>query len=91
MRSCASSEQRYFPVPRQGNVLYTARMGLDQLAKRLRTARTKLGLSQQGLADRAELSRIYVAKLEAGERTPSLAVLERLGKALRVKPADLLK
>ena len=66
-------------------------MGLTQLGSRLRKARITRGFSQQRLADRTHLSRIYIAKLETGERTPSLAVLERLAKALRLKPADLLK
>jgi transcriptional regulator with XRE-family HTH domain len=66
-------------------------MQLDRLGERLRKARTKQGLSQTALATKAGLSRIYIAKLEAGERTPSLATLEDLANALRVKLVDLLK
>ncbi len=71
--------------------MYTLRMSFDKLGARLRAARTKRGLSQAALATKADLSRIYIAKLEAGERAPSLATLEGLAKALRVKVVDLLK
>jgi transcriptional regulator with XRE-family HTH domain len=66
-------------------------MSFEKLATRLRAAREKRGLSQAALATKAGLSRIYITKLEAGERAPSLATLEELAKALRVKVIDLLK
>jgi transcriptional regulator with XRE-family HTH domain len=41
------------------------------------------GLTQEALAAKAGLSRIYIAKLEAGERaSPSFPVLERIARAL---------
>jgi transcriptional regulator with XRE-family HTH domain len=56
---------------------------LGQQIKRLREARE---LTQDELAARAKLSRIYIAKLEAGERlSPSLPALERIARALGVK------
>jgi transcriptional regulator with XRE-family HTH domain len=58
-------------------------MASARLGEQIRRLRTREGLSQQALADRAGLSRIYIAKLEAGERiSPSLPVLERIAKAL---------
>ncbi len=61
----------------------TAPKSLGVQIKRLREQR---GLSQQGLAKAARLSRIYIAKLEAGERvSPSMPALERIAKALGVK------
>ena len=72
--------------------MYTAGMGVERLGSRLKKARQQLGLSQEELAQHAGLSRIYVAKLEAGERrAPSLDALERLAKALRVKLVELIK
>jgi transcriptional regulator with XRE-family HTH domain len=56
------------------------------LGKEIQKLRIQRGLSQQGLADKAGLSRIYIAKLEARDRiSPSLPALERIAKALRVK------
>jgi transcriptional regulator with XRE-family HTH domain len=48
-------------------------------------------MTQQALAKRAKVARSYLAKLEAGHsKNPSLAVLQRLAKALGVPVTDLL-
>jgi CheY-like chemotaxis protein/DNA-binding XRE family transcriptional regulator len=44
--------------------------------------RVDLGLSQEQLAERADLHRTYVSDVEGGKRNPSLASIERLAKAL---------
>lgn len=63
-----------------------------QLGTRIKRARTLRGLTQTELAAKAGITRIYVAKLEAGERAaPSLGVLDRLATVLKVKLADLLR
>jgi transcriptional regulator with XRE-family HTH domain len=67
-------------------------MTSKNLGKRIKQRREHRGLTQTELAKRAGLSRIYIAKLEAGERqSPSLPVLERIAKALGVKLVDLLQ
>lgn len=68
------------------------RMTLKSLGARIKRTREQRGLTQVGLAKKAGLSRIYIAKLEGGERkSPSLPTLERLAKALGVTLVDLLK
>ncbi len=57
---------------------------------RIKRWRLKRQLTQQALADKVGVHRVYLAKLEAGTRTPSLRTLERLAKALGVKVAALL-
>jgi len=57
---------------------------------RIKRWRVKRELTQQELADKVGIHRVYVAQLEAGTKTPSLRTLQRLAKALRVKVADLL-
>jgi transcriptional regulator with XRE-family HTH domain len=48
----------------------------------IRTLREARGWSQAALAKKAGLSMIYVQKIEAGERVPTLATLDRLARAL---------
>jgi len=56
--------------------------------KRLREAK---GLTQQALADKAQVTDAYIAMLETGVRTnPTIDTLKKLAKALKVKLTDLL-
>jgi len=48
----------------------------------VRRRRKDLGLSQEELAERADLHRTYVSDVEAGKRNPSLQSMQRLAKAL---------
>jgi transcriptional regulator with XRE-family HTH domain len=66
------------PTPRQ----------IGRTLKRLRTAR---GLSRYALAKHANISRVYVAKLEAGQSDPTIGMLQRLAQALGVPVAALLE
>jgi transcriptional regulator with XRE-family HTH domain len=44
----------------------------------IKTERFGLGISQEGLAERAGLHRTYVSDLERGARNPSIASVEKL-------------
>lgn len=61
------------------------------LGLRIKTMRRALGLTQQALADRTEVSRIYIQALESGRRTPSMKLLNKLADALGVEVQDLVK
>ncbi len=62
---------------------------IGRAVQRLRTAR---GLTQDALARKARVSRIYVASLERGvRRNPSVAVVRRLARALGVPVMELLE
>lgn len=63
---------------------------LKRLAMRLRTIRMRQGLSQEALARRSRVSRVYVNKLETQKQDPRLSVVVRLAKALKVKVGDLV-
>jgi tetratricopeptide (TPR) repeat protein len=56
---------------------------------RLRGARDRAGLSQAALAGVCGCSGAYISRVEAGDRTPSLQLLRRLGRRLGVD-ADYL-
>lgn len=61
--------------------------GLGVKVARLRDRR---GMSQEALAKRAGIHRVSLANIERGAKTPTLATLVRLAKALRVPVARLL-
>lgn len=52
--------------------------------------RRAMDISQEELADIAGYHRTYVGMVERGERNISIATLEALAGALRVKPHELL-
>lgn len=62
-----------------------------RLAWNLRKYRVDRGLSQEALAVDAEIDRTHVSRLERSLENPTLAVLERLAKALRVSICALLE
>jgi transcriptional regulator with XRE-family HTH domain len=61
------------------------------LGKAVRRHRTGLGISQEGLADRANIHRTYIGGIERGERNPTLTMIHRLARALGVTPTTLLE
>jgi transcriptional regulator with XRE-family HTH domain len=60
-------------------------------AENLRKARLAKRLSQEDLAELANLHRTYVGSVERAERNVSIDNIERLATALGVSPASLLK
>jgi transcriptional regulator with XRE-family HTH domain len=66
-------------------------MLVERLANRIKTLREQRGLSQEALAEKAGISRGYLARLETGRHDPTVGTVEKLAKALRVKVTELLK
>ena len=60
------------------------------LGQRVRALRQRNGLSQEQLAEAADLHWTYVSGIERGKRNPGLNTLGRLAKALGVTPSKLL-
>jgi transcriptional regulator with XRE-family HTH domain len=58
--------------------------------RRLRELRLQRGISQEKLAEMADLHRNYVGVLERGLQSASLDAICKLAKALKVRPAELL-
>lgn len=56
----------------------------------IRRLRTERGWTQEDLADAARLTSTYVGQVERGDKVPSLTVVLKLARGLRVSPAELL-
>ena len=61
------------------------------VARNLRRLRVLRGISQENLAVDAGIDRTYVSRLERGMENPSVAVLERLAKALHAEISDFFE
>jgi two-component system response regulator len=55
----------------------------------VKTWRKRLGISQEELAERADLHRTYVSDVERGARNLSLESITRMARALHINVADL--
>jgi transcriptional regulator with XRE-family HTH domain len=61
------------------------------LGDTIRRYRTKAGISQEKLAERAELHPVYIGKIERGEQWISVHALLRVARGLGVHVIDLLR
>jgi len=61
------------------------------VGKRVREARKRRGLTQQGLAEQAGISSTFLSLLESGGRKGSLETYHRLAAALDIDFGDLTK
>ena len=64
---------------------------LVQFGKRVREERLKKGLSQEGLAELAEVHRTYIGMIERAEKNITLLNIEKISNALSIEIHDLLK
>jgi transcriptional regulator with XRE-family HTH domain len=64
-------------------------MSPQRFAMRLKKLRESRGLTQEALAQKAHISRAYLARLEMGRHDPHLSRLRKLAKALGVKISEL--
>jgi len=67
------------------------RSNLVQLGRTIRAKRTALGMTLQDVAEKADITRGLVSKIENFRTVPSLPILLRLAAALDVTMADLVK
>jgi transcriptional regulator with XRE-family HTH domain len=71
-------------------------MRTKRLGMRIKEIRQAKGLSQEALAKKVGTHQVYIAQMEGSAknpptRTPSLPMLEKLAKALKVKVGELLE
>ena len=64
---------------------------LEALALNMRRLRHAQGLSQEELADRAEIDRTYISSLERCVYGATIDVVDKLARVLGVEAADLIR
>lgn len=64
---------------------------LKSFGRRIKALRNHKNLSQEQLAQIAELDRTYISGIERGVRNVSLLTIEKLALSLQIEPAELLK
>src|SRR5690606_41094599 len=62
---------------------------VSAVGRRVRQLRIRAGMTQERLAERAEISVSFLSMIERGERSPHLETLERLAMGLEV-PVEAL-
>jgi transcriptional regulator with XRE-family HTH domain len=61
-----------------------------QVGLNVRRLRLKMDVPQLTIAFEAKVALNYISGIECGKKNPTVDILARLAKALRVTPADLL-
>ena len=62
----------------------------SRLGRAVRRLRKQAGYSQESFADECRLHRTYMGAVERGETNISLDNIERIARALRLTPGELL-
>lgn len=76
--------------PHEGQHLWMRRArDLRRFGDAVRRARAAVGLTQEGLAERAGIDRSYIGGVERGERNPTLSVIARIADSLGLSLAEL--
>lgn len=63
----------------------------ETVARNLRRLRQAKGLSQEELADRADINRNYVGMLEREQHAATTDMLEKLADVLNIDPAEFFR
>lgn len=62
-----------------------------KLGLKVKKLRLRAGYSQEELAFRCGLHRTYISDIERGDRNVSVKNIEKIARALGVKPSELLE
>jgi len=63
---------------------------LEKFGKKVREERLNQGLSQEELAAKAGVHRTYIGMIERAEKNITLESIEKIAKALKLRPSDLI-
>lgn len=60
-----------------------------KVGSKIQKLRKQAGLTQEELAVKVHLSRTHIGHIEQGRKSPSIEVLEKIARTLKVKVKDL--
>ena len=61
------------------------------LGEAIRSHRKQAGLSQEKLAEKSELSTVFISRVERGKESPTVDSLGKIAGALKVRVHELVK
>lgn len=61
----------------------------EKLGRKIQKLRKGIGVSQEQFAFKVGISRTHIGHIEQGRKSPSLELLEKIARALKVKTKDL--
>ncbi len=62
-----------------------------KFGNKLKEVRLKKGISQEKLAELCDLHRTYISAVERGKRNISIVNIEKIAKALGIRPSQLVE
>ncbi|MBP3330618.1 MAG: helix-turn-helix transcriptional regulator [Clostridia bacterium] len=66
-------------------------MDKKELGKKIREARNKCGMTQENLAEKADIGAVYLGEIERGLKMPSVSVFIKLIEALDISADYILR
>lgn len=66
-------------------------MDKKELGKKIREARNKCGMTQEALAEKADIGAVYLGEIERGLKMPSVSVFIKLIEALDISADYILR
>lgn len=61
----------------------------EKLGKKIQKLRKEAELTQEEFAEKLNISRTHIGHIERGRKSPSIKLMEKIAKALRVKVKDI--
>lgn len=61
----------------------------ENLGRKVQKLRKALDITQEELADQLNISRTHMGHVEQGRKSPSMELLEKIARVLKVKTKDL--
>lgn len=61
----------------------------EKIGKMFKKARKEMGLKQSEIAEKAGVGANYYSIIERGEANPTVEILTKIAKVLRIKPSEI--